>query len=219
MPRSIPNRLSGAVSSNQARVDILPSKLPGTDLVSNTFSSTQASSGISVQAFVMLANFCVLLPFYTKICTKYVQSENTNLIIMSVSCLVLTTGSIIIGISGSTVPFFLGTVLYTLGEGVPAATQAYVASRIGNSRIARVMAMLSVATIIGKITAAGLFPKLLAAGLDSHVDILVGLPFFVSAALFLFAGMCIFVVGAQQYAEMQDKPENRHQDDSTASEV
>ena len=79
--------------------------------------------------------------------------------------------------------------------------------------------MLSVATIIGKITAAGLFPKLLAAGLDSHIDKLVGLPFFVSAALFLFAGMCIIVVGVQQYAEMQDKTEDLDRADSTNSEL
>ena len=138
---------------------------------------------------------------------------------MSVSCLVLMAGSIVIGFSNSTVIFFLGTILYTLGEGVPVATQAYVASRIGKSRTARVMAMLSIATIIGKITASWLFPKLLAAGLDSHIDKLIGLPFFVSAALFVFAGVCVFVVGAQQYTEMRDELQNMYQDDSTDSGV
>lgn len=57
------------------------------------------------------------------------------------------------------------------------------------------MAVLSIAATGGKAIASGLFPQVLALGLDTHVEWLVGLPFFVAAALFLIAGACVLLVG------------------------
>ena len=48
----------------------------------------------------------------------------------------------------------------------------------------------------GKLLAAILFPKVLAFGLDTGVDVLVGLPCFAAAGLFVVAGVCIAVHAA-----------------------
>jgi hypothetical protein len=59
------------------------------------------------------------------------------------------------------------------------------------------MAVLSIAAAGGKAIASGLLPQVLALGLDTHVEELVGLPFFVAAGLFLIAGGCVLAVGVR----------------------
>jgi len=86
-------------------------------------------------------------------------------------------------------------VIYLFGEGLPSATQAYIVSLVEKSKVARVLAMLSMASIFGKLAASLLFPKMLALGLDAHVDFLVGLPLFVSAGMFVISAVCVTAVG------------------------
>jgi hypothetical protein len=58
--------------------------------------------------------------------------------------------------------------------------------------------VFSIATSGGKAITSGLFPQVLAIGLDTHVEELVGLLFFVATGLFLIARGCIAVVGLRK---------------------
>lgn len=150
---------------------------------------------LSVQAFVLLLNFGLLLPSYNRIGSKYLGSAAyASFAIMICSSIVLSGGAVVVGLSSTSAAFLIGMVIYTLGEGISVATQAFIASVIGKSYLARVMAVLSIAAAGGKAIASGLFPQVLALGLDTHVEELVGLPFFVAAALFLVAGGCAVAV-------------------------
>lgn len=158
----------------------------------------KASSVVSVQAFVLLLNFGLLLPGYNRVGSKYLGSATyTSFAIMVGSSIVLCAGAVAVGLSSTSAAFLIGMAFYTLGEGITVATQAYIASVIGKSFLARVMAVLSIAAAGGKAVASGLFPQVLALGLDTHVEELVGLPFFVAAGLFLIAGGCVLAVGVR----------------------
>ena len=151
---------------------------------------------VSIQALVMLLNFGLLLPAYNRLGSTYLGSAAyTSFAIMIGSSVVLSGGAVLVGLSSTTVAFLAGMVIYTLGEGLPVATQAYIASVTDKSYLARVMAVLSIAATGGKAVASAVFPQILALGLDTHVEELVGLPFFVAAGLFLIAGGCVAIVG------------------------
>ena len=151
---------------------------------------------VSVQAVLTLVNFSFLLPAYTRLGKSYLGSETaTFLTIMIFSSLVLIAGSILLGASATITTFLAALVIYVLGEGLPVATQAYIASLIEKRKLARVLSVLSIATTGGKMVASGIFPKVLGWGLDSGVEILKGLPFFESAVLFLIAAGAIGAVG------------------------
>lgn len=151
---------------------------------------------LSIQALVMLLNFGLLLPTYNRLGSEYFGSAAYgSFAIMIGSSIVLCGGAVLVGLSTTSAAFLVGMVIYTLGEGISVATQAYVASVIDKSYLARVMVVLSIAASGGKAIASGLFPQVLAIGLDTHVEELVGLPFFVAAGLFLIAGGCVVVVG------------------------
>jgi hypothetical protein len=144
----------------------------------------------------MLLNFGLLLPTYNRLGSTYLGSAAyASFAIMIGSSIVLCGGAVLIGLSSTSAAFLAGMVIYTLGEGISVATQAYIASVIDKSHLARVMAVLSIAAAGGKAIASGLFPQVLALGLDTHVEELVGLPFFVAAGLFVIAGGCVVVVG------------------------
>ena len=151
---------------------------------------------LSVQALVILLNFGLLLPTYNRLSSEYFGSAAYgSFAIMIGSSIVLCGGAVLVGLSTTSATFLVGMVIYTLGEGISVATQAYIASVIDKSYLARIMALLSIAASSGKAIASGLFPQVLAIGLDTHVEELVGLPFFVAAGLFLIAGGCVVVVG------------------------
>ena len=151
---------------------------------------------VSVQAVVMLLNFGLLLPTYNRLGTQYLGSAAyASFTIMIGSSIVLTVGAVLVGLSSTAVAFMVGMVVYTLGEGINVATQAYIASVIDKTYLARVLAVLSIAAAGGKAIASAVFPQVLAIGLDTHVEELVGLPFFVAAGLFLLAGGCVVIVG------------------------
>jgi MFS family permease len=155
----------------------------------------KASSVVSFQALVLLLNFGLLLPTYNRLGSMYFGSAAyASFAIMIGSSIVLSGGAVLVGLSNTSAAFLLGMVIYTLGEGIIVATQAYIASVIGKSYLARVMAVLSIAAAGGKAIASGLFPQVLALGLDTHIEELVGLPFFVAAGLFLIAGGCVVIV-------------------------
>jgi MFS family permease len=100
-----------------------------------------------------------------------------------------------IGFSNTPATFIGGVVIYLFGEGLPSATQAYIVSLIEKSKVGKVLATLSMASIFGKLAASILFPKMLTLGLDTHVDVLAGLPLFVSAGMFVVSALCVAVVG------------------------
>lgn len=156
----------------------------------------QASYIVTMEGFLMLAHFSVLLPLLSRLAVSYLRSSGAgHFAIMAGSALLLIVGSTLIGFSSNTWTFVGAVVIYLFGGGLPTATQAYIVSLIEKSKVARVMATLSMASIGGKLIASILFPKVLAIGLDTHIDVLVGLPFFVSAVLFVVAALCVTVVG------------------------
>jgi hypothetical protein len=154
----------------------------------------KASAVLSVQALVLLLNFGLLLPTYTRLGSKYLGSAAyASFAIMIGSSIVLSGDAVLVGLSSTSAAFLVGMVIYTLGEGISVATQAYITSVIDKSYLARVMAVLSIAAAGGKAIASGLFPQVLALGLDTHIKELIGLPFFVAAGLFLIAGGCVTI--------------------------
>jgi MFS family permease len=156
----------------------------------------QASSIVSAQGFLMLLHFSLLLPWLTRFAASYFSDPLTGqFAVMLLSALLLILGSMSIGLSASPLAFVASVLLYLLGEGLPTATQAFVVTLLPRDRVARLMALLSVASIAGKLCASLGFPWVLAKGLDSGVEVLVGLPFFVSAGLFVGAAGCVGVVG------------------------
>ncbi|KAF2424844.1 hypothetical protein EJ08DRAFT_652296 [Tothia fuscella] len=56
-------------------------------------------------------------------------------------------------------------------------------------------------SILGKLFASLLFPKLLAWGIDTHIELLIGLPLFVGAGLFMLSAACFSVVGMRMWNE------------------
>jgi hypothetical protein len=165
------------------QVRVLP-QLP----VSNT-DPLKASAVLSVQALVLLLNFGLLLPTYTRLGSNYFGSAAyASFAIMIGSSIVLSGGAVLVGFSSTSAAFLVGMVIYTLGEGISVATQAYIASVIGKPYLARVMAVLSIAAAGGKAIASGLFPQVLALGLDTHIEELIGLPFFCSSRFISYRG-------------------------------
>lgn len=162
----------------------------------------QASSIVSLEGVLMLIYFSVGLPAISRIAAARLGPNAANFSIMAVSSLLLTIGSLGIGLSSTTGTFVAAVVVYLFGEGLPPATQGYIVSLVDKSKVARVMATLSMASIFGKLAASLFFPKLLGWGLDSHVDVLVGLPFFVSAGMFVISAFCVGIVGIRTRREL-----------------
>jgi MFS family permease len=172
-----------------------------------TFS--QASYIVTIQGFLMLLYFSLILPLLNRLAASYFKDASTgHFAIMAGSAGLLILGAMCIGFSSTPVTFVGGVVVYLFGEGLPTATQAFIVSLVEKGKVARVMATLSMASIGGKLLASILFPKVLALGLDTHVGILVGLPFFASAVLFVFAAGCVGVVGLRVRRERKGKCED-----------
>lgn len=165
-----------------------------------TFS--QASYIVTMEGVLMLLHFGLLLPLLNRTAAAYFTDSSTgHFAIMAGSATLLIVGSTLIGFSATTLTFVLAVVIYLFGAGLPIATQAYIVSLVEKDKVARVMATLSMASIGGKLMASILFPKLLALGLDTHVDVLVGMPFFASAVMFVGAAACVGVVGLRTRAK------------------
>jgi MFS family permease len=161
----------------------------------------EASKVVSIQGFLMLVHFSLILPFLNRTAAAWLHSSgHAHFAIMAGSCLLLTLGSLIIGFSNTTGAFIAGVIVYLFGEGLPTATQAFIVSLIEKEKVARVMATLSMTSIFGKLVASLLFPKVLALGLDTHINVLVGLPFFVSAGMFVVSAVCFTIVGLKLWA-------------------
>jgi hypothetical protein len=168
------------------------------------WSFPQASAIVSIQGVLMLFHFSLVLPFLNRtIASRLGSSGHAHFIIMAGSSLLLTLGSLIVGFSNTAAMFITGVVIYLFGEGLPTATQAFIVSLVEKQQVARVMAALSITSIFGKLMASILFPKVLAWGLDSHVDVLVGLPFFVSAGMVVVSATCFSVVGVKMWEGQQ----------------
>ena len=156
----------------------------------------QASYIVTVEGILMLVHFSLLLPTVSRVALFYLGSSGrAHFAVMAGSSVILTVGSVLIGFSFTSGTFIAAVILYLFGEGLPTATQAYIISLIDRAQVARVMATLSMASIGGKVIASVLFSKVLAIGLDTNVNALVGLPFFVSAGLFVLSATCVTVVG------------------------
>lgn len=166
----------------------------------------QASSVVALEGFLMLIHFSILLPALNRLAVSYLGSTTAaHFTIMLCSAILLTLGSLVMGISSTSITFISGVVVYLFGEGLPTATQAYIVSLTDKAKVARVISTLSMASIFGKLTGSILFPKVLAWGLDSHIDILVGLPMFVSAGMFVASASCVAIVGLRlQRAKSRD---------------
>lgn len=170
----------------------------------------QASEVVSIQGFLMLIHFSIFLPFLNRVAVSRLGSPGrASFAIMTGSAILLALGALVMGISETGAKFISGVVVYLFGEGLPTATQAYIVSLVEKASAARVMATLSMASIFGKVSASLLFPKLLALGMDTHVDILVGLPLFVSAALFVASALCVSFVGLKVRIEQYVRGKGR----------
>jgi MFS family permease len=169
-----------------------------------TFS--ESSHIVTMQGFLMLLHFSLLLPFLNQLAASRFASPTTgHFAIMAASAALLMLGSICIGLSATPLAFVAAVMLYLFGEGLPTATQAFIVTLLEKDKVARVMAVLSMASIGGKLLASILFPKVLALGLDSGVEVLVGLPFFVSTGLFVGAAACVGVVGVRGGRESEGR--------------
>lgn len=166
----------------------------------------QASKIVSIQGFLMLLHFFLILPMLNRFAARHLGSaSHGHFAIMAGSSLLLTIGAVLMGFSTTTPAFIAGVVIYLFGEGLPTATQAFIVSLVEKSKVARVMATLSMTSIFGKLAASLLFPKILALGLDTHKDVLVGLPSFVSAGLFVVSATCFSLVGMRMWGSRGKK--------------
>ena len=68
-----------------------------------------------------------------------------------------------------------------MGEGVPIAVQGYIISAVDGTKVARILSLTSAAKTAGKMVASAFYAKVLAWGVHTHIDLLIGLPCFVSA--------------------------------------
>lgn len=84
----------------------------------------------------------LLLSTYNHLDSEYFGSAAYgSFAIMIGSSIVLCGGAVFVGFSTASAAFLVGMVIYTFGEGILVATQAYIASAIDKSYLARVMAM------------------------------------------------------------------------------
>jgi hypothetical protein len=155
----------------------------------------QASSVVAMEGILMLIHFSIILPYLNRAAAARFGPSLAHFSIMAGSALLLTLGSLGMGFSNTSTLFVAGVVVYLFGEGLPTATQAFIVSLVDKAQVARVIATLSMASIFGKLAASLLFPKLLAWGLEANNDVLIGLPLFVSAALFVVSASCVGLVG------------------------
>ncbi|KAF1991067.1 MFS general substrate transporter [Aulographum hederae CBS 113979] len=183
-----------------------------------SWSFPLASSIVSLSGILMLLHFSLFLPFLNRLAARRLGSAGKgHFAIMMGSATFLSVGATLIGFSGSSAAFVGAVVVYLFGEGLPTATQAYIVSLIEKDKVARVMTTLSITSIGGKLVASVLFPKVLALGLDSGVPVLVGLPLFVSAGMFVVSAVCVSVVGVRMGLAGREKVDEGEGDGGSAS--
>ncbi|KAI9894577.1 MAG: hypothetical protein M1814_001931 [Vezdaea aestivalis] len=146
---------------------------------------------LTIQAIINLLTLSLLLPYLTRLGATHLSASTTSLLLILLCTPLLITGMLLIGISTSPPLFITGIAIYTLGLAFPIALQAYIGTRIAAPNMARVMTVLSLAQTGAKVVSSLVFPTLLEWGLESRMDVMVGLPFFVAAACFAAAGFAV----------------------------
>ena len=150
---------------------------------------------MAIQAVVYIFTYFVLLPTYNKIGARYGFSpSSTSLLIMLLSVTLLIAGSIFLGLSATAPHFIAATCMYTLGAGMPVVMQTYIANLVQKSSLGRLLAIVSLFQVGGKIAASGLGPIIINAGIDSGNENLKGAIFFFAAIVFAFSASALGMV-------------------------
>lgn len=156
---------------------------------------SQSTYAMAFQALIYIFVYFILLPLYTKIgsyCS--ISPPSTSLLVMLLSVIFLSTGSTLLGLSTNAYNFIAATCVYTLGAGMPSVMQAYIASLVEKSALGRLLAIISLFQVGGKLTASAVGPVIINAGIDSGNERLKGAIFFFAAVVFLFAASGLGVV-------------------------
>lgn len=175
----------------------------------------QANYLISFRAAVNLVLFLIILPTLTRLLTsRGMQSAQMDLWIARVSSIFSIIGPMMMGLSPSSVLLILGAssplscllpvihnlltcylaialLTFTLSFGFHPAIKSYVTSLVSLNDVATLYASLAVISIIGELATSPLIAATFSLGLNIGGAAL-GLPFFISAALFLVCGIGSF---------------------------
>lgn len=150
---------------------------------------------MAFQAVVYIFTYFALLPTYNKLGARYALSpSSTSLLVMLLSVTLLIAGSIFLGLSATPPHFVAATCIYTLGAGMPAVMQAYIANLVQKSSLGRLLAIVSLFQVGGKMAASALGPIIINAGIDSGNDNLKGAVFFFAAIVFACSASALGVV-------------------------
>ncbi|EGD99433.1 hypothetical protein TESG_06868 [Trichophyton tonsurans CBS 112818] len=145
----------------------------------------EANYLISFRAAVNLILFLAILPALARFLTsRGMQSAQMDLWIARVSSIFSIIGPIMMGISPSPALLILSLLLFTFSFGFHPAIKSYAASLVLPNDVATLYASFAVISIIGEIAA----PPLIAATFSLGLSIggaALGIPFFVTAVLFL----------------------------------
>lgn len=150
---------------------------------------------MAIQAVVYILTYFVLLPGYNRLGARMgFTTSSTSLIIMLLSLAFLEAGSVFLGLSATAAQFIAATCIYTLGAGLPAVIQTYIANLVEKSGLGKVLAMISLFQVAGKVASSGIGPVIISAGIDSGNEQLKGALFLFAALVLLLSGVCLGIV-------------------------
>ena len=98
------------------------------------------------------------------------------------------------GLSATASHFLIATCIYTLGAGMPAVMQAYIANLVQKRSLGRLLATVSLFQVGGKIASSALGPIIINAGIDSDDERLKGAIFFFAAIVFALSASALGLV-------------------------
>ncbi|CAK4031165.1 MFS general substrate transporter [Lecanosticta acicola] len=175
----------------------------------------QSAYAMAIQAIVYILLYFLLLPACNRLGIRLGYTKSSTSLIIMLLCLVfLEVGSVLLGLSATAVQFIGATCVYTLGAGLPAVVQTYIANLVDKTGLGKVLAIVSLFQVAGKIASSGTGPVIIAAGIDSGNEQLKGALFFFAALVLLFAaaslGIVVFRAGIAK-AEPDGTTENDDQ--------
>jgi len=159
------------------------------------WSFAKTTSLISLRAFVNMILFTLVLPAIIRYLAdvRHFRPARSDLWIVRGSVFPLTIGAALMGFASSGATLSISLAIYTLGLGLPSAVQSFATGAVSPAHISILYVAIGMADTIGSLIAAPLLASSFSLGLKLGGG-WIGLPFFISAVLFVFIGLGVWTV-------------------------
>ena len=159
------------------------------------WSFAKTSYLVSLRAFVNMILFLLVLPALTRYFSRvlHFQPARTDLWITRWSIVPLLAGSLLLGFAGNGAAISMSLALYTLGLGLPSAVQSFATAYVSPAQVSILYVALGMSNTLASLIAAPLLASSFSLGLKLG-GAWIGLPFWVSALLYVAVGVCVWGV-------------------------